>query len=216
MHKLSRGQGPRCLKKYKYGQDRWSKSLPSSEEKTEIWQALEAMQGKRCAYCEADVDSDQNKHIEHFRQRAAHRYPQGTFDWENLFGSCGRKDSCGKHKDQCGEYDHELLIKPDSEDPEHFLHFHSDGKISPHEGINLNEKRRALETLRIFNLDAENGALHWRRHDAAIGYVQTAEEILELAGDDLSLVNQLIQDEIDRTKHLPFATAIKHTLMLCR
>jgi uncharacterized protein (TIGR02646 family) len=57
------------------------------------------------------------RHIEHFRQRS--RYHQGTFEWDNLFGSCNRPDNRGKHKDQCGNYDYQDLIKPDVEATKH-------------------------------------------------------------------------------------------------
>lgn len=213
MHKLQRTDGPKCLTKYRHGKDKWEKNIPTPKEKDEIWQLLNIMQGERCAYCEADITSDKRKHIEHFRQRDSHLYPQGAFEWTNIFGSCGRTDSCGKHKDDCGKYEHKDLIKPDVDDPEHFFHFHSDGTITLRQGLNENEQHRARETLRIFNLNAEHGALRARRKIAAHKYRDTAKTILELVGDDPAQAKQLLQEEINATSHLPFATAIKHTLL---
>jgi len=208
VHKLERGDAPQCLGKFKHGRNRWSEV--SSADKNEIWTALEAMQGQRCAYCEADI-SQGKKHIEHFKQRV--RYPQGTFDWANLFGSCNRSDSCGKHKDNCGPYRHEDLLKPDEEDPEKYLTFVVDGSIVPRHGLPLKDKHRAAETLRIFNLDHERGPLRRMREQAILGYLQTAKEICDLA----NIYPQeewlpFLENELDRIKPLPFATAIKHAL----
>lgn len=212
MHKLQRTDGPKCLTKYRHGRDTWGPDVPTPQEKDEIWQLLDAMQGGRCAYCEADITAPEGRHIEHFRQRDRNHYPQGTFEWANIFGSCDRTDSCGRHKDDCEKYKHKDLIKPDVDDPEHFLHFHSDGNISLRQGLNEREQHRATETLRIFNLNAEHGALRWDRYRATYGYIQTAECIAELAGEDRAQAQQLLQEEINATRHLPFATAIKHTL----
>ena len=96
------------------------------------------------------------------------------------------------------------------EDPEYFLRFHSDGTISIRSGISTADQQRAGETRRLFNLDC--GALRWQRHSAAIGYLQTAEEIAQLAADDPDLAAAYLANEIASTEQMPFATAIKHTL----
>ena len=94
MHQLNRPPAPACLSRYRHGRDTWGAVGPA--EKTEIWASLNEMQMSRCAYCEGAFPD--NPHIVHFRQRS--RYVEGTFDWQNLFGSCNKQDSCGKHKDQ--------------------------------------------------------------------------------------------------------------------
>ena len=94
MHRLQRGAAPICLARYRHGRDNWS-ALDGAD-RTEIWQTLEAMQSQRCAYCEAAI-AEGNRHIEHFVQKG--RDPRVTFQWDNLFGSCNREDSCGKYKD---------------------------------------------------------------------------------------------------------------------
>ena len=120
MHKLHRDpQAPSGLN-YRHGVHTWGNGIPTRQEKAEIWVKLIAMQGERCAYCEGPMP-ESSRHIEHFQQRS--RSPQNTFLWNNLFGSCNRRDTCGNHKDQCGNYPHADLIKPDEEDPEHFLVF---------------------------------------------------------------------------------------------
>jgi uncharacterized protein (TIGR02646 family) len=208
MHKLQRGNAPTCLGNYRHGTNNWSEVTPA--EKASIWTELEAMQGPLCGYCEADISNGQ-KHIEHFRQKG--RDPTVTFLWANLFGSCNRDDSCGKHKDRCGDYNPADLIKPDVDDPESFFVFVSDGTIAVRKGLSQQDTRRANETLRIFNLDAQHGPLRRMRQQAAAGYLQTGEELFSLASEYPPEEWQpLLDEELAATAHLPFATAIKHAL----
>lgn len=208
MHKLQRGQVPACLANYQHGQNNWSDV--SSAEKSTIWIELEAMQGQRCAYCEADISHAQ-KHIEHFRQKG--RDATVTFLWSNLFGSCNREDSCGKYKDKCDVYSPTDLIKPDVDDPEHFFIFVSDGTIAVRAQLSAADQHRATETLRIFNLDALNGPLRRMRQQAAVGYIQTSEELCALAVEYAQEEWQpLLDSELSATALLPFSTAIKHVL----
>lgn len=208
MHKLQRGIAPACLAKYQHGRDNWG--AVTSDEKAEIWTELGAMQGQRCGYCEADI-SHSSKHIEHFRQKG--RDATVTFLWSNLFGSCNREDSCGKHKDACSVYPPADLIKPDVDDPEHFFIFVSDGTIAVRAKLSDPDRHRAIETLRIFNLDAKRGPLRRMRQQAAAGYLQTSEELCALAAEYAPEEWQpLLESELIATAQLPFATAIKHAL----
>ncbi len=211
MHLLQRDTNePACLKHYHHGRDHWNQSTPTPTEKIQIWEKLDQLQNGRCAYCEADIHNS-DRHIEHFRQRS--RYSQGTFDWTNLFGSCNREDSCGKHKDQCGSYNPDDLIKPDVDDPEHYLLFISDGTICIRNGLTDAEQQRARETLRIFNLNHDRGPLRYRRQQAVAGYIQTAEMLCALAIEYPQEYPAILEDELQAIMHLPFVTAIKHTLL---
>ncbi len=212
MHKLIRPTPPASLSQYKHGRDNWGKVTPG--QKSEIWLKLDEMQQHRCAYCEAEIQTDRensNSHIEHFRQRKTTCYPQGTFLWNNIFGSCNRQDSCGKYKDNLPFYNHQDLIKMDEEDPEAFLQFLPDGSVAPAKGLNTADKHRAEETIRIFNL---NGALRRIRETAIKGYIQTAEELASYAAEyDEAEWLPLLQEELDKIKDFPFTTAIKHVLL---
>ncbi|MFG0450541.1 MULTISPECIES: retron Ec78 anti-phage system effector HNH endonuclease PtuB [Shewanella] len=205
MHKLKRGAAPTCLSHFHHGRHNWGDV--TSDNKNDIWVELTAMQGERCAYCEVGI-SQGSRHIEHFRQKG--RDPTQTFAWQNLFGSCNNPNTCGKYKDEQGVYPPAVLIKPDGEDPEYYFHFHSDGTISIRDGLGDVEQNRAKETLRLFNL--RDGSLRWQRQAAVAGYLQTAEEIAELAAEDAALAAAYLADELAETEHLPFATAIKHAL----
>jgi len=210
MHQLNRPIPPQCLSHYQHGHDNWSRVTPAH--KNEIWLKIDEMQNKRCAYCEAAIQTEpgnRNAHIEHFRQRS--RYPQGTFQWSNIFGSCNRQDSCGKHKDNLPPYNHQDLIKMDSENPEDFLQFLPDGNVVPATGLNPTDKHRAEETIRIFNL---NGSLRRIRETAIKGYLQTAKELAEYAAEfDEDDWRPLLDEELDHIEGLPFTTAIKHVLL---
>ena len=210
MHFLQREAAPNCLSNYQHGQHQWTS--PTVAERTEIRTALEAMQGRRCAYCECDLpqDGQHGQHIEHFRQRS--RYPQGTFDWDNLFLSCDREDSCGKHKDTC-TYTPADLIKPDVEDPELFFRYGEDGTISVRQGLSPQQQHRAIETLRIFNIDAQWGPLRQMRSVVCNGYLETATAFQEMAQQyPAADWWPLLLQELASISQLPFCTAIKHTL----
>ena len=207
-HLDRQAEAPTSLRRYRHSQDTWTPTSPTIEERQAIWQALDQMQGARCAYCEATI-SEGNRHIEHFRQRRS--FPQGTFDWNNLFGSCNRDDTCGRAMDRCAAYPPEVLIKPDIDDPDVFLVFTPGGTVKPRAGLSASDHHRASETIRILGLD---GALNQIRRAEVYGYLQTMELFAEMAEafpDDLSWVQELEQ-EVRGTAHLPFATAIRHVL----
>jgi uncharacterized protein (TIGR02646 family) len=210
MRNLQRGPMPVCLAKFNHGVNVWEDVL--GDDKTEIWNALIAMQGNRCAYCECELFGYE-RHIEHFRQRE--RHAAGTFDWSNLFGSCNSAESCGKHKDSCGTYDPTSLIKADDENPDDFFVFVKDGTISIRIGLTAAAMLRAEETLRIFNLNSKTGRLRQMRRAAVLGHWHTIEEIFEFAAADPQNEcgwRQLLEDEIRRAMTLPFSTAVRHAL----
>ena len=68
--------------------------------------------------------------------------------------------------------------------------------------------------MRIFNLDAQHGPLRHMRKAAVQGYISTAEEFALLA---LEYSEEewmpFFEQELEATNNLPFATAIRHTLM---
>lgn len=211
MHRLQRDpQPPSCLAQYRHGQQLWCMASPTPAERAEIWGKLNAMQGARCAYCEVAIGPG-HRHIEHFRQRSD--YPQGTFAWSNLFGSCKRTGTCGDHKDKCESYDPAVLVKPDVDNPDDFFVFAPDGNVSPRMGLPPDLHHRAVETIRIFNLNGPEGALRQIRYREVAGYVQTAEAFADMAAEFPEHEWwPLLQEEVAHTTHLPFATAIRHVL----
>lgn len=208
MHKLQRGPAPACLSRYRHGANNWNDL--TADDRKELWQNLDDMQGQRCAYCEGELRADK-RHIEHFRQKG--RDPKVTFLWSNLFGSCNRFENCGKYKDELPPYTPTDLIKPDDEDPEHFFVFVSDGSVAVRAGLTAAETRRANETIRIFNL---NGVLRAMRRSAIASYVDQGLEVMQMvASGELTPdeCKKLYEDELTAIESLPFSTAIRHTLM---
>lgn len=210
MHKLTRPPAPACLAKFRHGRDNWDGV--TTEDKKQIWRQLELMQLDRCAYCEDKLSksrSSKNAHIEHLRQR--NRFPQGTFEWANIFGSCNRRTSCGRHKDKQPRYNHHGIVKMDSEDPDSFFVFLPNGTVHPKANLTQREQTRASETIRLFNL---NGPLRKVREIEIKGYLQNAEYLAEIAGEyDESEWLPILEEELAKIEELPFVTAIKHILL---
>lgn len=208
MHRLNRAGAaiPACLSNYTHGKHNWD---DIKSDKPEIRACLEQMQGRRCAYCEGDLDT-LGQHIEHFRRKG--KFPHLTFDWTNLYWSCGQKDSCGQFKDRgAGPYDVADLIDPCCDDPDTFFRFRSDGTIDVRLGLTASQQHRATETLRVFGLNAQWGRLRKMRKGVVSGYVRVAEEAVAcgLGPDDLK---QYFEQELRVAVRLPFSTAIRHVL----
>jgi uncharacterized protein (TIGR02646 family) len=203
MHKLHRGEAPSCLKRHhrNSGND-WHEV--SSEDKTEIWAALQAMQLDRCAYCESKIIAPK-QHIEHFCLRSLS--PNKTFDWLNLFGSCNNQQHCGKHKDN-QSFQPADLIKPDAEEPEKLFLFLSDGTVAIRHNLAPEDRHRAAETIRVFNLNA--ASLKNQRQKAVQGYLSLAEDQSELSDPEWL---EYIEDELQVAAGNAFVTAIRHMLM---
>lgn len=211
MRKLDRivCPAPPCLSDYHYGTHSWKDVAPGH--KGEIRTHLETMQGRRCAYCEGDIDA-LGQHIEHFRRKGDPAYRHLTFDWRNLFWSCGQRDSCGHFKDHgAGHYNVADLIDPCAEDPDNFFIFRSDGTISVRTGLPAHDEYRAKETLRVFSLHPQWGRLRNMRKTAVAGYVRYAVDVSAdgFSDDD---VQELIAGELHAARGLPFYTAIRHVL----
>lgn len=167
-------------------------------EKTELQQALLDMQDGKCAYCEAKVDLHEG-HIEHFRRKNPKWFPELTFVWSNLYYSCCKKGTCGRHKDRVlSRSDVDKLIDPCVDDPEEFLQFTFDGNVTACSNLDNDGLSRAMLTISTFNLRHEE--LVDARRNTLKGYEwlkkRSAKEIDEYL-DDLS-------------SETPFLTAIYH------
>lgn len=204
MRRLERGPAPTCLADYDFHDNRWDSV--SSSDKRIIWDGLDRMQQGRCAYCERELESGK-RHIEHFRPRSLE--PGLTFVWENLFGSCQSQGSCGHYKDAEGKpYHPDDLIKPDEEDPEHFLVFDFHGGVSPRQGLSEEEARRASETIRVLNLD---GGVRAARRSLLKHYADYLEEIM-LWGFPDEEVDAVFEDVLQQSEKGPFPTAVRQVL----
>ena len=188
--------GPNVLSSYDFNTQTWDDV--SSSDKKDIWVDLVKMQGKVCAYCERKINltKEGDKHIEHFKRKGIHR--ELTFNWENLFGSCGEKQRCGFYKDK-QEYNEGDLLKADEMDPEDFFVFIYSGDVIVKPEINERNKVIAEVTLRVFNLNP-----------TIKGYVKIAQDLID-SGEDAEEVRQYVRDEYyEKISQMDFKTARKH------
>lgn len=224
MHKLNRGntEAPQCLSDYDHNTQTWDDF--GGECKKRLRAALVQMQGipgvttedaseygVRCAYCEDAIHHA--GHIEHFRRKNKKHFPELTFEWNNLFLACGSNDHCGHYKDRRGAdaYNPDNLIKPDIEDPEDYLYFHSSGEVRPRVGIDANKELKANETIRVFGL--KDQTLTSSRARALKTYKEKLlDDLDEIANWEPELIAEYIQQEIENTQWQAFSTTIKHFL----
>lgn len=224
MHRLDRSKlrPPACLNGYDYRTRTWDDL--DQKCKRELRAALLQMQGNpniatpeadrcglRCAYCESAIR--EGGHIEHFRRKSEKHYPQFTFFWGNLFLSCDDRGHCGHYKDRgsAPSYDPDQLIKPDQNDPEHFLYFHSKGEVRPRPALGVNDTRRAEETIRVFGLN--DSRLQGRRAKAVEKLRKTIlDDLDELGSWAKEDRHAYLTQEIEANRYQPYVTTIKHFL----
>lgn len=205
MRYLQRPQpAPACLAKYNHQIHSWSSRAPSSQDRKYIWKKLAQMQGGFCCYCES-IAAKGSGHIEHFFHKGVNiggnaPYKHMTFDWGNLFGSCGldNGNTCGHYKDRKGPlgpgpYDPSHLIKPDIDNPSDYFEFLPTGLINVKSGLSPERENRANETLRVLNLSALNGV---RKRQIDI-FKKQVEALLQLTSDE-----EVLKNEIDRIKEV--------------
>lgn len=203
--------GPEVLLKYDFNTQNWDNV--SSSDKREIWTELVKMQGKVCAYCERKIDFNKagDKHIEHFKRKGI--YKELTFDWGNLFGSCGERKRCGFYKDK-QKYNDDDLLKADVQNPNDFLLFVSSGEVVVKPDITERSKKIAEVTLTVFNL---NGEVKAERRSAIEKGMSTMKNYIEIAhelinsGDDINIVREYVRDSYyEQIDKMEFMSARKH------
>jgi uncharacterized protein (TIGR02646 family) len=108
--------------------------------------ALRELAHGKCVYCESALEVTTYLEIEHYVAKTVS--PEMAFEWTNLLPACSL---CNNAK---GEQDHKgALIKTDAEDPEQYFWIHPDtGKLEPHPKLDEADSRRALETIRLCDL----------------------------------------------------------------
>jgi len=128
MIKINKLQEPTILSENK---DSWKEELLTSIQSgikfsptiynrynnTEIKKKLKEESNNKCMYCESVVNHIAHEHIEHFRPKAKSKYPELTFEWNNLGLSC---PICNINKSD--EFDEELpFVNPYVDDPDDFF-----------------------------------------------------------------------------------------------
>lgn len=200
MHKLQRPElGPDVLLQAKAKKLSWDEFW----DKGAVSDALAKMQGNRCAYCEGALEPGEG-HIEHFRRKAQGWFPEFTFEWSNLFYSCMREKTCGRHKDKSGVLLKDqvpLLLDPCRDNPEDFLVFTADGGVSPRLELSDRDRRRAELTIEVFNL--RDPTLRIARKNECAKYAWMIDaQLLPEEVDELLMTSEISQ----------YITAVYHYL----
>lgn len=205
MKKLTRPNPPDCLSHFRHGVHQWDDV--SHEDKKSVWLKLNEMQDGFCAYCESSLIK---KHIDHFRDKSGN--PNLTFDWHNLFGSCQLVSRCGHYKDSSHvkQYSADELIKPDVDDPDEYLIFLTNGRVRVKNNLSDRMKKKASETIRVFNLDNDSALVGSRRSMLKseiniITCLYTMQD--DFSPDDFQV---LLEDEITKLAGREYQTALRH------
>jgi uncharacterized protein (TIGR02646 family) len=130
MIKITKGQKPNVLEK---NAEKWTEELLSHMEQgneppdklqnkynqKEVREALRRECYSKCMYCESKINHITFDHIEHIRPKAQEKYPELTFDWDNLGLAC---PLCNHHKSD--KFDDRIpLVNPYLDEPSHHLVF---------------------------------------------------------------------------------------------
>ncbi len=102
-----------------------SDSLWNKYNKAYVRNTLKEMFHDKCAYCESKITHVTYPHIEHYRPKK--KYPQYTFEWQNLLLACsicnGSAHKGDKFPLKDGNVDKPLLLNPCDDDPGQHLEF---------------------------------------------------------------------------------------------
>lgn len=143
--------------------------------------ALGAEQFCVCCYCESrvTVESD-DSHVEHLKPRS--RFPQDTFDYQNLSCSCqggrGTDAHCGHHKG--GDYDAALFVSPHNPDIEQLFRYNSEGGVAARDGAH---EAQGQWMIQILNLDCPR--LNNMRRSHGRGLLETIDALINSGDEDV-------------------------------
>lgn len=155
MIRLYRGAEPPELAARKVAwTSRWTRILATGSTlswitrvaKEALKSGLRALSFGKCAYCEGELGAQAREEIEHYIAKTVN--PAFSFEWTNLFLSCGGCNGSKLDVDHGGS-----LLKPDDEDPEPYFWVTPEGKLQPHPSLGPDEARRAQNTIEICDLN---------------------------------------------------------------
>lgn len=138
MKQIIKNQEPEDFRQWKeLANDEWQPSWTGmpGDIKRNLHQALIDEQGAICCYCGSRIEA-RDSHIEHFRPRGRHSFPQLEIEYSNLLASCQRGEKpgaplhCGKLKGKW--FDERHTVSPLEGGCDQRFRFGSDGRIFPH------------------------------------------------------------------------------------
>lgn len=106
-------------------------------------------QNEQCAYCESGITFKSSKsHIDHYKRKAGHLFPELVCSYENLLVSCNNPYRCARHKDSeiKRKEDYSNLLNPVMDNPNTHFDYSFTGEI-------LSKDEKGKYTIEIFNLN---------------------------------------------------------------
>ena len=116
-------------------------------------EALLEEQRGQCFYCEQKIKSSR---IDHFIPRDAPKEKDIECNYNNLFLSCDRKESCDTQKGNNFDESKYLRLfsnRYDIENPSDFFDYTARGKIKTKKSLDNDRKNRAENTIELLNLN---------------------------------------------------------------
>lgn len=116
-----------------------------------------ADQGGVCGYTELPLGSKGvKKHLDHYRKKAI--YPKLTFDWNNLVCAVKDRRFGADYKDDLidgnnAEATYACILNPVADEAQDYFYCDTDGKMIAGGGLDETNGRKAVETIRVFNLN---------------------------------------------------------------
>jgi uncharacterized protein (TIGR02646 family) len=169
-----------AIKEYNNNNTPIPKSLYKKYSHDEIRETLERMYTNEdgqclCCYCESVIDTVSDPNIEHIKPKAKDKFPELTFDWDNLHIACTK---CNRHKSD--DYDEQNpIVDPVIDSP---VSAHLGYKVCEVKGIYRETiTHRGITTVEHADLDRQE--LRRARREVYIKAMETINVILNL-GDD--------------------------------
>jgi len=151
-----------------------------------------------CIYCQQQLNPNNKElsnfaHIEHLKPKDKNKFPELTFEYNNLTVSCNgfdctkfslTKDFCG-HKKSSKFKEDKFLNPIEIKDIEKYFEYTIEGKIRPSKSLTENEKSKAEYMIEL--LDLKNKELNKMRKESYLSLIEISEELdLKLFFDEKS------------------------------
>lgn len=104
-------------------------------------------------YTEVPISLEDDSHIDHYRKKGI--FKNLTFEWNNFVVDIldNNFGACYKDKVVNNPNIYDQIFNPITDRVEDFITFQENGKIIPKSGIDENNKKKVLNTIKIFNLN---------------------------------------------------------------
>ncbi len=165
----------------------------------QIQQTLDTMFSGKCGYCESYIKHISDAHIEHYKPKS--RFPELTFDWDNLLLACSKCNSTFKSDKFPEAHENGPIINPCVDDPIKHFEFFYDAKAKMATVITM-PNSRGNTTENLLGLNRKE----LREHRSL--YITRILAIARLAVTDAEA--QLLLDEAkqDKAEYAAFVRAL--------